>query len=546
MHLLRVASPFLAACACLLAQDAPDGASRQDVLRGSVTPERAWWDVQHYALSLRVMPESKSIEGSNVITFTVLEPGARMQVDLQPPLKVTRVVHQGDELAFEREGNVYWVTFDGELAKGSEHAVEVFYGGRPRQSQRPPWSGGLSWRKDTNGDHFIATTCQGIGASIWWPNKDHGYDEPDRGMDVRVTVPKGLTAVSNGRLVETSHDDDAATSTFLWRVTNPINNYGVNVNIGRYVAIDGTYEGEGGELSLQYWVLAHQVEKAKEQFREAPRTLEAFEHWFGKYPFYEDGYKLVVVPYLGMEHQSSVTYGNGFQNGYRGRDLSDTGVGMKFDFIVVHESAHEWWGNNISMKDAADMWIHESFANYAENLFVEYHFTEEEAQDYVIGCRALIQNDRPIIGTYGVNKSGSGDMYYKGGNMLHTMRHVLDDDAKWRQVLRGLNQEFWHRTISTEEFEQYMSRACGFDFGELFDQYLRTTKIPTLCYREQDGALAVWFEDVVEGFEVPVDVRVNGAPRRVIVGAAAVTLPLDGALASFELDRNFYMKIARR
>jgi len=419
----------------------------------------------------------------------------------------------------------------------------VFYGGKPVQSQMPPWSGGLSWRKDENGEHFIATTCQGIGASIWWPNKDHGYDEPDRGMDIRVTVPAGLTAVSNGRLKDSSHDEEDATSTFHWQVKNPINNYGVNVNIGRYVPIDGTYEGEGGTLDLQFWVLEHQVEKAKKQFAEVPRTLAAFEHWFGKYPFYEDSYKLVVVPYLGMEHQSSVTYGNGFQNGYRGRDLSGTGVGKKFDFIIVHESAHEWWGNNISMKDAADMWIHESFANYAENLFVEYHFTEQQAQDYVIGCRKLIQNDRPIIGTYGVNKSGSGDMYYKGGNMLHTMRHVLDDDDTWREVLRGLNREFWHRTISTEEFERYVSRGCGFDFGPLFDQYLRTTKIPELRYAAAGEQLKLWWHDVVEGFEVPVVVRIDGAERRVTIGREPVTIELDAPLHSFELDRNFYMTV---
>ncbi len=527
----------------VLAQDesATEVPDRQAQLRGSVTPEREWWDVQSYDLSLRVLPETKRLEGSNIITFQVIEPGSRLQLDLQPPLKVTRVAHGNAELAFEREGNVYWVEFASPLAANIEDQIQVFYEGRPQESTRPPWEGGLSWMKDELGNPFIATTCQGIGASIWWPNKDHGYDEPDRGMDIRVTVPEALTAVSNGRLTATESDPEKKTRTFHWQVKNPINNYCVNVNIGNYVSMQSAFEGEGGVLDVEYWVLEHQQNEAQEHFKEVPRTLAAFEHWFGKYPFYEDSYKLVSVPYLGMEHQSSVTYGNGFKNGYRGRDLSKTGVGLKFDFIIVHESAHEWWGNNISMRDVADMWIHESFANYAENLFVEYHFTEGEAQDYVIGCRALIRNDKPIIGTYGLNQEGSGDMYCKGGNMLHTMRHILADDDKWRTVLRGLNAEYWHRTVGTEEFEGYMSRECGIDFGLFFDQYLRTTQIPELRHELSGTELKVWWDKVVPGFRVPVLLRINGEEQRVVVADTPSVIALDGALESIELDRNFYM-----
>ncbi|MCA8966309.1 MAG: M1 family peptidase, partial [Planctomycetes bacterium] len=302
--LLRaVPSLILAAFGAAQQEPASDGARSQDVLRGSITPERAWWDVLHYDLSVSVHPDTRSIGGSNKITFKTLQAGGRMQIDLQPPLEIARVVHQGEELEFEREGKVYWITFPSPLDAGIEDVVEVFYEGKPRVSTRPPWSGGLSWKKDEQGNDFIATTCQGIGASIWWPNKDHGYDEPDRGMDIRITVPEALTAVSNGRLIETQSNAASETRTFHWRVVNPINNYGVNMNIGNYVSMDGSYDGEGGKLDLQYWVLAHQVEQAKKQFAEVPRTLAAFEHWFGKYPFYEDGYKLVVVPYLGMEHQ---------------------------------------------------------------------------------------------------------------------------------------------------------------------------------------------------------------------------------------------------
>ncbi|MCR9248583.1 MAG: M1 family metallopeptidase [bacterium] len=556
MHQPTSNSPFVTAMLMALLTGAtaaqgdaiPEGFTRQDQLRGSITPERAWWDVKHYDLALAIYPATKSIAGHNTITFEALAKATRMQIDLQPPLKLTKAMLGEEELPFEREGKVYWLTLPAPIEPGTEAAITVHYEGRPRQSTRPPWSGGFSWRKDSKGQHFIATTCQGIGASIWWPNKDHGADEPDRGIDMHFTVPDGLVAVANGRLQSRKEAEQEGRTTFHWRVTNPINNYSVNVNIGNYVPMRSKYDGEGGKLDVEYWVLEHQREQAKKQFVEVPRTLAAFEHWFGKYPFYEDSYKLVVVPYLGMEHQSSVTYGNGFQNGYLGRDLSNTGVGMKFDFIVVHESAHEWWGNNISMRDAADMWIHESFANYAENLFVEYHFTAKEAQDYVIGCRALVQNDIPIIGVYGVNKSGSGDMYYKGGNMLHTMRHMLDDDTKWRAMLRGVNAEFWHQTVTTADFEAYVCKVCDFDFTKVFDQYLRTTDIPVLVVEpsEQGQHVTLRFEKVVEGFTVPVVVRINGKEQRVTVSDAPTKLALKSKLESFELDRNFYMTVDQR
>ncbi|MFT7465083.1 MAG: aminopeptidase N [Pseudohongiellaceae bacterium] len=525
----------------------PEGFTRQDQLRGSIAAERSWWDVQHYDLSLEVFPEEKRIEGSNTISFQTLSSGQRMQIDLQEPLAITHVLHGNQELTFEREGNVYWVSFASPLEAGTADRVEIFYEGAPKESENPPWSGGFSWDEDELGRPFIATTCQGLGASVWWPNKDHGYDEPDQGMDIRVTVPAALTAVSNGRLLSTDEDSAAGTRSFHWRVTNPINNYGVNVNIGTYVSMPGVYDGEFGELDTTYWVLDHQVDKAREQFKEAPRTLAAFEHWFGKYPFYEDSYKLVVVPYLGMEHQSSVTYGNGFANGYRGRDLSKTGVGLKFDYIVIHETAHEWWGNNISMRDTADMWIHESFASYAENLFVEYHFTEKEAQDYVIGCRAQIRNDTTIIGEYGLNHSGSGDMYPKGANMLHTMRHILNDDLRWRSMLRGLNAEFWHKTISTEEFEAYISQETGFGYGRVFDQYLRTTDIPELKYsseyRASGPVVELWWDNVVPGFDVPVLLTINGTERRLHVSDKPIAIALERPLESLALDRNFYMTV---
>ena len=516
--------------------------TRQEMLRGSVTPEREWWDVLHYHLSVEFLIETRRLKGSNVITFKTVKPGKRMQIDLQLPLAITKITHGNGELKFEREGNVYWVMFEKELGQGVEDKIEVFYEGVPVVSRNPPWVGGVTWGRDDLGEHFIVTTCQGIGASIWWPNKDHGADEPDRGMQISVTVPERLTAVANGRLKKTDHDVAARKKTYHWEVVNPINNYGVNVNIGNYVNFSEKYNGQGGVLDLEYWVLAHQKDIAKKWFKEVPRTIEAFEHWFGKYPFYEDSYKLVSVSYPGMEHQSSVTYGNWFQNGYLARDPCGCGVGFKFDFIIVHESAHEWFGNNISMKDAADMWIHEGFANYSENLFVEYHFGKKDAEDYVVGTRRGIRNDRPVIGTYGSNRQGSGDMYPKGGNMLHTIRHIINDDAKWISILRGLNADFWHQTVTTEQIESYITKNSGIDLNKVFDQYLRTTMIPVLKYKISGKTVSFRYEQVVKGFAMPIRVMINGKEVKLTPTEVNQTFELPEEIKTFEVNRNFYIE----
>ncbi len=515
--------------------------TRAEILRGTITPERAWWDVQHYDLSVQFMPPTRMIKGSNVITFKTLKPGIKMQIDLQDPLAITKVLHGSDDLKFEREGNVYWVYFKKELPAGVEDKVDIYYGGHPTDAKNPPWDGGVSWGRDDLGDWYINTTCEGIGASVWWPNKDIGYDEPDRGMKINITVPDNLVDVSNGRLKGVDHDEKAKTKTYHWVVTQPINNYGVNANIGNYVTWPDEYKGLGGTLDISYWVLPHQKEAAMETFKEVPRMLKAFEYWFGKYPWYEDGYKLVTVAYPGMEHQSSVTYGNYFRNGYRERDTSGTGIGYKFDFIIVHESAHEWWGNNISMRDAADMWIHESFANYAEYLFVEYYFGKQAGSDYAVGNRRGIRNDRPIIGTYGANREGSGDMYNKGGNMLHTIRQIVNDDEKWRSILQGLQKTFWHQTVTTEQVESYISKQAGIDLSKVFDQYLRTTKIPKFEYKIDGGKLSYQWTNVVPGFAMPVRVSVNGKEVVLTPSETLQTKTFADDIKTVEVDRNYYV-----
>ena len=512
--------------------------TRQDTLRGSITPERRWWDLNYYLLDVSVNPEDSTLAGSNTIHYTVLQPAKVMQIDLQSPLQIEKITQDGKALSFKREGNAFFIELLKKQIPKNRESIQVFYSGRPHVAVRPPWDGGIQWTRDSTNQWFIATSCQGIGASVWWPCKDHMYDEPDS-MLIRVTVPKPLIDVSNGKLRKVTDRGDGW-HTFDWFVSNPINNYGVNLNIGNYVHWTDTFEGKKGKLDLSYYVLPGDLAKAKEQFKQVPLMLRAFEYWFGPYPFYKDGYKLVQVPYLGMEHQSSVTYGNQFKNGYLGRDLSNSGWGLKWDFIIIHESGHEWFANNITYTDAADMWIHESFTNYSESLFTEYYYGKEAGCDYVTGIRSLIQNEAPIIGPYGVNQEGSGDMYYKGANMLHTIRHIINNDDKWRKILTGLNETFYHKTVSSSEIEKYISRKSGIDFSKLFDQYLRDIRIPTLQYEIKDQVLRYRWTNVVNGFNMPVRITVGGQSEQVITPITQwQTMKVPAG--QLTVNRNFYI-----
>jgi aminopeptidase N len=518
--------------------DEKNNFSRQDTLRGSITPERIWWDLTYYHLKVQVDPEKRYISGENTIKYTVLSANQTMQIDLQAPLKMTKVTQDGKELAVLHDGNAHFVTLTKQQVIGNTESIIVQYEGNPKEAIRAPWDGGFSWKKDANGKHFIATSCQGLGASVWWPCKDHMYDEVES-MRISVTVPSHLMDVSNGRLE--SVENHGETTTYNWFVNNPINNYGVNVNIGDYTHFSEVFDGEKGPLSMDYYVLKDHLQKAKKQFTDAPKMMKAFEHWFGAYPFYEDGFKLVEVPYLGMEHQSSVTYGNEFKQGYLGRDLSGTGWGLKFDFIIIHESGHEWFANNITDIDAADMWIHESFTNYSESLFLDYYYGKKAASEYVIGLRKTIANTSPIIGKYNVNKSGSSDMYNKGGNMLHTLRQLIDNDEKWRLILRKMNADFYHQTVTTKQIEDFLSKETGFNLHPFFNQYLRTIKIPTLEHTIENKTLKYRWTNTVANFEMPLKTTINGKEKWIYPTSTWKNLALTSAGTSFLIDENFYV-----
>ena len=513
--------------------------THQDTLRGAITAERAWWDLNYYHLDIRVNPSDSTISGINAIRYKVTDSFQVIQVDLQAPMKIIRVIEDNKPLEFSQDGNAWFVKLKKVQKPGTFNEIIVEYEGRPRVSRNPPWSGGLSWRKDRNGNPFVVTTCQGDGASIWWPCKDHQADEPDS-MLISVTIPENLTEVSNGRLRKVVQNPDH-TKTFHWFVSSPINNYGVNVNIADYAHFSEKYEGEGGVLDCEYYVLKDNLDKAREYFKEVPRMFKALEYWFGPYPFYEDGYKLVEVPYPGMEHQSSVTYGNGYTFGYGGRDVSGSGWGKKFDFIIIHESSHEWYGNSITSKDIGDMWIHESFGAYSESLFVDYHFGKQAGSDYCIGTRKNIGNRTPIIGPYNVNQEGSGDMYSKGANMLHTLRQLVDNDEKFRSMLRGISAKFYHQTVTTEQIENYFIQATGMDLKPFFDQYLRNTKIPGFEYVLEGATLKYRWTNCIDSFNMPLKIRINDQAKWINPTVIWQEIAVEANSAIY-VDANFYLQ----
>ncbi len=513
--------------------------TRQDTLRGSITAEREWWDLTYYHLDIKVDPDNKFISGKNTIQYKVLEHDSVMQIDLQSPMKLLKAVQNDKELKIRHDGNAHFISLINNQNIGEIKSLDVYYEGHPKEAVRAPWDGGISWKKDKNGNHFIASSCQGLGASVWWPCKDHMYDEVDS-MQISVNVPDKLINVSNGRLRRVEQIED--TKTYTWVVKNPINNYGVNINIGDYANFTEVYDGQGGDLDMNYYVLKDNLEVAKEQFKQAPKMMKAFEHWFGQYPFYADSFKLVEVPYLGMEHQSSVTYGNQYKNGYLGNDLSGTGWGLKFDFIIIHEAGHEWFANNITNKDVADMWIHEGFTSYSENLFLDYYYGKKASAEYVIGTRKNIANDRPLIGYYNVNKEGSSDMYYKGSNMLHTLRQLIEDDEKWRQILRKMNVTFYHETVTTQQIEDFLSKESGIDLTEFFNQYLRTTKTPTLEYSFKRKVLKYRWTNIVDGFDMPIQITVNNKAQWLFPKAAWQQLDMPSIITAIQIDPDFYIE----
>ncbi|MEI8075302.1 MAG: M1 family metallopeptidase [Bacteroidota bacterium] len=537
-----------------IAQRAEKKYSRADTLRGSIGAERAWWDIKFYDLHVTPNIKEKTIQGFVDISYQVLQKGKTMQIDLQQPLAIDSAFDvdkkKSISLNFEREGNVYWIHFPTNAKIGSAKIIRLYYKGIPQEAKNPPWDGGVTWSKDNLGNPFISTSCQGLGASIWWPCKDHQSDEPEDGASVSITTPDSLMDVSNGQLKQVIDLKETHQKTWVWEVKNPINNYSLSMNIAKYENFSDTLQGEAGVLPLNFYVLGGHLSEAKVQFQQAKSMLHCFEFWLGKYPFYEDGYKLIEVPYLGMEHQSAVTYGNKFKNGYLGRDLSGTGWGLKWDFIIIHESGHEWFGNNITTKDMADMWIHEGFTNFTETLYTQWLSGKQAGFEYNFGIRKNISNRAPIIGKYGVNSEGGNDKYYKGSNLIQTIRNSIDDDSLFRQTLRNMNAVFYHKTVMSADIETFISKSVGFNYQKVFDQYLRNTSIPVLelSYQKEKKKLFFRWSNCIDGFDLPITFKTDKdkkkiAPQKNNWNSIDITEGEEGFFNPAAIEFKYYIKV---
>lgn len=523
--------------------------TKQDSLNGSVTPERIWWDILHYDLTIKPDYDSKTISGKNTIEYKVVtkKHSDLMQIDLVVPLKIDSIFQKGKKIDFTQSENIWYVKLPKNLLS-KKNKITIYYSGKPTESIKPPWDGGLVWAKDSLNRPWISVACQYKGASLWYPCKNALYDEPDKGARINIIAPENLIAVSNGRLLSTIKNADN-TSTYSWEVKNPINHYGITFYIGNYINLNGSFNGEKGKLTMNYWVLDYNKEKAeKHMIPEVNTTLKSLENWYGPFPFYEDGFKMVDAPYIGMEHQSAIAYGSSYKKGTnkKGGDISNTGWGKKTDKIIVHEMAHEWFGNNITASDIADRWIQEGFAGLAEELVIADLCGKQAGNEFMNGRFRTIENDKPVIGRYGINEDGSSDNYIKGWAVMHMIKTIINDDAKFRAILRGLNHDFHNKVVTTNEIETYINEKSGINFKYLFDQYLRTNKVSILEYKYENDEFSYRYSNCNQDFSMPI--KTNWTKGNLICPTASwksLKLENKDIPDDLKIDLNFYLTLQK-
>ncbi len=529
---------LLAACAALLSAQTraprqPAEPTRADILRGEYGQYRANNDLLYYHLDVRVDPEKKFLSGKVTTRFKMLKDDDRIQLDLQTGLNVEKILLGSDELKYEREFGAVFVNFPQTLRAGRVYTIDFYYSGSPAETGR---FGGIAFRTDPSGHPWINTACEGIGASIWWPNKDQWRDEVEN-MDISVSIPNSLVDVSNGKFVGKTDLGDGYTR-WDWHVQYPINNYDVSLNIGNYEH----FSDRLGDLPLDFDALPEHLEQAKTQFAQAKGMIEAYQHYFGEYPFQKDGYKLIDVPYSGMEHQSAVTYGNHFANGYLERDWTGVGISPRFDFIIIHESAHEWFGNSITAADPSDMWIHEAWATYLEALYVEYRWGHDDAVKYLNGYKPKVRCDRPIVGRRGINREPSQDQYFKGALFINTLRSVVNDDKRWWALLHDFYQHFKYQNIMTEDVVAYFNEKSGMNLTPIFDQYLRHTALPVLelKFDDEQGSVSYRWKADEPAFAMPIRVGTKDHWEVIRPGGEWKTMKTGVKKDDFQVDTELY------
>lgn len=512
---MRLFSLCLLCAFCLQAQNdfyATYTFSQADSLRGALRPERTAFDVTYYVLDLYVDMRKKSVRGYVDVSFTLLQAAKTIQLDLYQNMDIDRISLAGKTLKYRREANAIFIDLPPGMVTGSTQKIRVAYHGQPTVANNPPWDGGFVWAIDQKDRRWVAVACEGAGASLWWPNKDHLSDEPDS-MLISIEVDDAYFVASNGNLRETKASDDGRRMRYDWFVSNPINNYNVSINIGHYAHFSDTYvSSDGSELALDYYVMDYNEERARKHFEQVKPMLAAYEHYLGKYPFWEDGYALIETPYLGMEHQSGIAYGNRYMRGYLGGMIPK---GQKWDYIIIHETGHEYFGNSISVADHAEMWIHESFTTYLESLYIEYHHGETSARKYLMMQRPYITNKTPVLGPMDVNFADweGSDEYYKGAWMLHTLRHVIDDDPAWFGLLRGFYEQHQMSIVNTADFVNYVNTYTQEDYTAFFAQYLKYAAIPVLQVKEiargNEWELKYRWEAGEAGFNMPTEIKLG-------------------------------------
>jgi aminopeptidase N len=510
--------------------------NRGDTLRGTLSELRACFDVVHYDLSISIDIDEKTIKGTNIITFQATSEFQRMQVDLFENMLVASISFENQPINFTRAFNAIFIDLPRRMNKDELGKIVIDYSGKPRVAKNPPWDGGFIWTTTENNQPWVAVSCQGIGASLWWPCKDHLSDEPDS-MDIHCSVPSELVCVSNGQDQGISNDKEGC-KTYHWHVSYPINNYNVSINVADYVHLHDVYKDESGDtLSLDYYVIRGNEEKALNHFKQVKPMLACYEKFLGKYPFPKDGYALVQTPYLGMEHQGAIAYGNKFRKGYLGSDRS--GQKLEFDYIIVHETGHEWWGNSVTAGDIADMWIHESFCTYSEAIYVECLFGYDTAMTYVNALKNTVQNNTSIMGIYGVNHEGHYDMYVKGMLFLNTLRHVINDDKMWWNAIKCMSDTVFKHSVTTyNQVVDYFESKTKLQLSPLFEQYVKLNELPLLEYsvkrKKKSSVIRARWNVQINNFNMPVHVLANGNRLRVDVSRNWQKIDLP---STFEFDQ---------